>query len=151
MFLCFHHSTSEISEQMYTFIEVPGSYSPTSWNICSKYLKNDKVIFVFKIGKVLLYTTILVHFWETKELIENLELFFTIRPLQIIELGLQRASCVPIECVPYCCSGTRDWQQINVLLKKLTTSGHVTFTYWTTWTKMVNEVTSQKLIVTWQY
>ena len=39
-------------------------------------MKNDKMIFVFKIGKVLLYTIILVHFWETKELKENLELFF---------------------------------------------------------------------------
>ena len=49
-------------------------------------------------------------------------------------MGLQRASRVPIECEPYCCTGTRDWQQINVLLKKLTKSGHVTFIYWTTLT-----------------
>ena len=61
---------------------------------------------------------LLVHFRETKESKEILEMFFTLRPLQIIELGFDSTSTVPIEGEPYCCSGTRDWQQINVLLKK---------------------------------
>ena len=52
---------------MYTLIEVQGSYSPTSWNNYFRFLKNDKVIFVFEIREgAVIHKAILVLLWSKR-------------------------------------------------------------------------------------